>query len=116
MRKPKAKKALAKGKNKVALSATLIAGRANVYREMENSVCDLARAADWRCTFSTSRIISCSPSVNSVSWCGGLRIGITRKNSPTTIKPTTTPDAGGHAFGAQTRFQLATLASPEAVR
>ena len=27
-------------------SATLIAGRANVYREMENSVCDLARAAD----------------------------------------------------------------------
>jgi hypothetical protein len=30
MRKPKAKKALAKGKNKVALSATLIAGRANV--------------------------------------------------------------------------------------
>jgi hypothetical protein len=47
MRKPKAKKALAKGENRAVLSsATLIAGRANVYREMENSACDLARAAD----------------------------------------------------------------------
>ena len=48
MRKPKAKKAATKAKAKPAQAdrATVDARRAKAYSEMENSVCDLARAAE----------------------------------------------------------------------
>jgi hypothetical protein len=46
MRKPKAKKAATKVKAKPAEVDPVIAKRAKAYSEMENSVCDLSRAAD----------------------------------------------------------------------
>ena len=45
MRKPKAKKAATKVKAKPAEVDPVIAKRAKAYSEMENSVCDLSRAA-----------------------------------------------------------------------
>jgi hypothetical protein len=46
MRKPKAKKAATKVKAKPAEVDPVIAKRAKAYSEMENSVCDISRAAE----------------------------------------------------------------------
>ena len=67
--------------------------RAKAYGEMENSVCDLSRAAEMAMTVFDMTGFSCSPSVNSISWCSGSRIDTTRNNSPATTDLTTTRPA-----------------------
>ena len=46
MRKPKTKKAATKAKAKPAQADPVTAKRAKAYSEMENSVCDISRAAE----------------------------------------------------------------------
>ena len=66
--------------------------RAKAYGEMENSVCDLSRAAEMAMTVFDMTGFSCSPSVNSTSWCSGSRIGITPR-FPATTSATNRPPA-----------------------
>jgi hypothetical protein len=95
VREPKAKKAATRAKAKPAKidHAAVDAKRAKAYGEMENSVCDLSRAAEMAMTVFDMTGFSCSPSVNSISWCSGSRIDTTRNNSPATTDLTTTRPA-----------------------
>jgi hypothetical protein len=102
MKKPaKKRKAKTAAKGKPTLSsATLMETRANVYREMENSVCDLSRAAEPAMTvFDNDRLFLFAVGQLDL-WCSGSRIGITRKNFPARTKPTT-PAARVRMFGGR---------------
>jgi hypothetical protein len=102
MKKPaKKRKAKTAAKGKPTLSsATLMETRANVYREMENSVCDLSRAAEPAMTvFDNDRLFLFAVGQLDL-WCSGSRIGITRKKFPARTKPTT-PAARARMFGGR---------------
>ena len=75
MKKPaKKRKAKTAAKGKPTLSsATLMETRANVYREMENSVCDLSRAAELAMTvFDNDRLFLFAFGQLDL-WCSGDR-------------------------------------------
>jgi hypothetical protein len=81
---------------KGALRKNLIEKRAQVYRDMEPHVCDLASAAEPAMLASDDESLSCSRSSNSKPWPSGSGSGITRKNSPAInerVHPTSTPGA-----------------------
>jgi hypothetical protein len=103
MRKPQIKKAAktrAKQKPATIDHAAIDAKRAKAYGEMENSVCDLARAADVAMKLFDDDALFLFAVGQLDSWCSGSRIGITPKNSQATTKPpsTTTPPASLRAI------------------